>query len=301
MKTKLILLIFFIPLLLSAQDEQNFTNEIIHLAKLYRNHHVGGKLDMDESKALAKHKIPELSETKKILLILSDDYNLKKWKKILVKPDEVTLKNLYIIRTVNWGFYDDTPPEESELKSIVEALVNEETNPLELLSCYYDMVFMHITNKHRPFNMAKVNFNIEAYNLANDTEKSVFFLESMEAFGTLIWGYMNVPNPPNFDKALEFIHKYPRYNGQEYFEYINLDMDDFLVTINSDEPKKSFKKYHLNKLMNTVLYHVLCLVQKEKYAEQKMDVLSNSIIRNESFWQYSETPEIFQKIYGKRE
>ncbi|MCD4792978.1 MAG: hypothetical protein K8R54_07085 [Bacteroidales bacterium] len=51
--------------------------------------------------------------------------------------------------------------------------------------------------------------------------------------------------------------------------------------------------------MNTVLYHSLCLSQKKKDKDKRYDVLLGSIVKNESYWQYSENPEVFEQIFKK--
>lgn len=127
----------------------------------------------------------------------------------------------------------------------------------------------------------------------------IFFLESMEVFGTLIWGYINIPDPPNYEKALAIIRNYPRYNGRLYYEYLDLNFDDFLVKIDKSRPKESFKNYHLNKYMNCVLSHSLCLIQKKKTKQEALDVLLKSILADERFWRFSKTPEVYESVFNQ--
>ena len=67
---------------------------------------------------------------------------------------------------------------------------------------YYSMLFASVGNKVNPFNFSKIDFKLNDYNLANDTEKGIFFLECMDYCGKTIWGYMNVVKPPNTKRPL---------------------------------------------------------------------------------------------------
>lgn len=295
MKTKLIIVILFFSQFSFGQDD-TYKNELIELAKIYRNFHFRNTPPQDVFNQLNTISSTDLLTSKDFISELIKTNNSIATKKYLTKPDTITLKSLYIIRGINWNMHEADPKDNL---SVIDSLLHEQTDYYELLSCYYGMIFTAVGNKNRPFDMSSVNFTLWDYDLKNDTEKGIFFLESMETFGTLIWGYMNVPKPPNYKKALDYIDKYPKYNGQLYYQYLDLNFQDFKVTTDKRKPKGSFKKYYLNKYMNTILYHSMCLSQKKKYKEQRYDVLLGSILKNESYWQYSETPETFEQIFKK--
>ena len=145
--------------------------------------------------------------------------------------------------------------------------------------------------------MVDVDYKSDEFNLKNNTEKSIFFLNAMERFGSLIWGYMNIPQPPNYKLALEFINKYPRFNGQPYYQFNNLDLEDFNITTDKRRPKESFKRYYLTNYMNTVIYHLVCLSQLDTDKDKKQDVLNTSIIKNETYWPYYNQPEVLNAIF----
>lgn len=295
MKTKIIL-----ALLLAGQfafgQQDNFKKELIELAKIYRNFHFRNDPPQDVFDQLNSISSSELLVSKDFIAELIKSNNLIATKKYLTKPDSTTLKSLFIIRGINWNMHDAEPKDNL---MIIDSLLNEKTDNYELLSCYYGMIFTAVGNKNRPFDMSSVNFTLWDYNLKNDTEKGIFFLESMETFGSIIWGYMNIPKPPNYKLALEQIDKYPKYNGQPYYQYSDLNFQDFKLTTDKRKPKESFKKYYLDKYMNTVFYHSVCLSQKKKYEEKRYDVLLGSIIKNETYWKYSKTPEIFEQLFKK--
>lgn len=273
-----------------------FKSDLIDMAKIYRNFHFANNPPLDIDDQFKRITSPDLAVAKEFLSELIKTNNQIASKKYLTKPDSATLKNLYIMRGLNWNMYEDTPAD-NEL--VADSLLHEKTDYNELLSCYYGLVFTSVGNKNKPFDMSQYNFTLWDYNLQNDTEKGIFFLESMNTFGTLIWGYMNIPKPPNYKAALEYIDKYPKYNSQPYYQYLDLNFKDFTITNDKTKPKESFKKYYLNKYMNTLLYHCVCVAQKKKREREKMDVLLGSILRNESYWGYFDNREILENIFKK--
>lgn len=297
MKFKTLFTILFISQLAFGQNE-NYKQELVELAKIYRNFHFRNEPPQDVFDQLNRIQSEDLTKSKNFLSELIKVNNAIATKEYLTKPDTITLKSIFIIRTINWNLHESEPRDNFE---VIDSLASENIDYHELISCYYDMLFTAVGNKNRPFDMSKVNLTMWDYNLKNDTEKGVFFLEAMELFGTLIWGYMNVPNPPNYKKALEYINKYPSFNGQPYYQYLDLNFADFKLTTDKRKPKESFKGYYLNKYMNTLFYHTACLSQKKKYKEKRYDVLLGSILKNESYWKYSENPEVFEQIFKKVE
>lgn len=214
----------------------------------------------------------------------------------LVKPGLATLKFLFVIRLINWNLFESDPVDNYGL---IDSLFKADISKYELLSSYYEMMFVSVGNKNRPFDMSKTNFDLLNMGLEDDTEKGIFFLQSMNTFGTMIWGYMNIVKPPNYKLALEFIRKYPLYNGQPYYQFSDLNFKDFDVIIDKRKPKSSYKKHYINRYLNTLLYHSECLAQKKKDKEEQQKVMLGSIMRNESYYKYSETPEVFRSIFQK--
>lgn len=295
MKTRLLILLLTICQLSFGQDLR-YKNELIDLARIYRNFHFSNNLPDDAMAQLNAISSPELAVSIKFIREVIRPNNNIATKEYLTKPDSVTLKNLYVIRGINYTMHDANPP---DFMQVADSLLSENTDYNELLSSYYGMIFTSVGNKNKPFDMSNVNFTLWDYNLQNDTEKGIFFLESMETFGTMIWGYMNIPKPPNYKLAMEYIDKYPKYNGQPYYQYLDLNFKDFKLTTDKRKPKESFKKYYLNKYMNTLLYNAICLSQKKKNEEKKFDVMMGSILHNESYWQYYEDPDLLRSIFVK--
>jgi hypothetical protein len=291
-----IIIVLIASVRLSYGQTTKFNSELVDLAKTYRSFHFSNNPPPDVFSQLNSMASPELIVAKEFITELIKTNNNLTSKKFLSKPDSVTLKSLYIIRGLNWTMHEANP---TDYNLLIDSLLHENSDYNELLACYYGMLFSAIGNKNRPFDMEDINFSLWDYNLQNDTEKGIFFLMSMETFGTLIWGYMNIPQPPNYKEALRYIAKYPKYNGQPYYQFLDLNFKDFNLTIDKRDPKGSFKKYYLNKYMNTLLYHCLCLSQKNKHDQKRNDVLLGSILKNESYWDYFSNRAVLEKIFTK--
>jgi hypothetical protein len=159
------------------------------------------------------------------------------------------------------------------------------------------MLFSGIGNKNQPFDLSKIDFRIDNYELKNDTEKGIFFLKTMQFCGTTIWGYMNVVKPPNYKKALQYINNYPKFNGQQYYQYLDFGFEDFEMEIEKDKGIESYKHYYINKYYQTLLYHMMCLNQKKKYKKKRENLLLGSILKEKNYYKYSKNKETLESFF----
>ena len=290
----LILIISFSQNILGQHSD--YEKGLVKLAKIYKNFHFRSDPPTNTYEEINSISSKELLKAKRFISEIVTSNNKLTTTEFLKKADTLTLKNLYIIRGINWNLHE---AEAEDNFVIIDSLKNEKTNYYELVSCYYGMLFSAVGNKNKPFDLSDVNFTLKDYNLDNDTEKGIFFLKSMRIFGTMIWGYINVPKPPNLKKALSYIDKYPKYNGLKYYRYSDLNFKDFKITTDKRNPKESFKKYYINRYIETLLYHSYCLSRKKKYKKEKNNLLLESILRNDSYWIYTEYKTTLEKIFKK--
>lgn len=274
-----------------------YKSEIIKLAKIYKSYHVSQPTDSIYNQ-LDSIEIEELIGAKIFIKELIKEKNNIADDKFITKPDSSTLRNLYLIRGLTWNMFNSQFGGTENEKFGLDSLLAETTNYHEQFANYYSMLYTSILNKNRPLDMSTINFDLDKYNFENDEEKGIFFLESMETLGTLISGYFYI-DPPNFEKAMSIIKNYPTFDDQEYYKFKNVDFEDFDFTYSSKDPKGSYKKYQLNKLMNTILSHAMCLSQDAKTMDKMQNIIGNSILINRDYWKYYEAPEILEQIYGK--
>ncbi len=279
----------------AASKAQSLNADLIKLARIYRNFHSFNNSPGAVTEQLNSVTTTDLSTARDFVAEAIKSNNNLTDKKYLTKPDTATLKHLYTIRMLNWKMFEDKPV---DYNAVIDSLNSHPTSNYEYVSCYYNMIFTSVGNKNRPFNLSHNDFNLDGYNLADDTEKGIFFLEAMNMCGTYIWGYMNIVNPPNYKEAYKYIEKYPKFNGMPYYQFHDLNFTDFNLTLDKTKPKESFKKYYINKYLNTLLYHGYCLAKKNK-TEKRQQVMLGSILRNDAYYKYSDHPEVFEQLFKK--
>ena len=108
---------------------------------------------------------------------------------------------------------------------------------------------------------------------------------------------MNVVKPPNYKKALQHINKYPKFNGQKYYQYLDFGFEDFEMEIVKDNGIESYKYYYVNKYYQTLIYHMRCLNQKNKYKKERENLLLGSILKEENYYKYSKDKETLDGLF----
>lgn len=279
-----------------ATHANDLNTHLFELAKIYRNFMFRNDPVEATFQQLKKISTPELSTSKKFIKETITKNNQLTTTTFLKLPDEQSLKYIYIIRRLNWNLREESPKDNNVL---ISELSSKETPRYELIDSYYDMLFCGVGNKNRPFNLSNTNFVMSEYGLKDDTEKGIFFLKAADLCGTTIWGYMNIVKPPNYKTALELIEKYPKFNGQPYYQYLDFGFPDFEMEIDKGKGEESYKSYYINKFYDTLLSHLACLSQKKKYKEARTNLLLGSILKEENYYKYSKKKEVLESLFTK--
>lgn len=287
-----------ILLLLAFSIQSTFANDldngIIELGKIYRNFVFRNNPTDLTFQKLAEINSSELLSTKNFVKECISPNNELTSEKFLKIPDEQTLLNLYLIMKVNANVREKEPKDNTEL---LREWREKNVQRYELIENYYSMVFSGIGNKNQPFDLSNVDFIIENYNLKDDTEKGIFFLTAMNLCYYQIWGYMNVVKPPNYKKALSSIEKYPKFNGQEYYEYKYFGFPDFEMQIEKDKGKESYKHYFINYFYRTLIYHHQCLNQKRRTRKDAENLALSSILKEKNYYEYSKNQDYLNGLF----
>lgn len=289
--------IFCITGFFTAQSTLN-TQHIIELGKYYSEYMLSQEPseefnakfatdfenDLQQATAFIKETVTKKNE------ILTD--------KFLKVPDSTTLKIIYIIGKLHQNPHLKSPKDPVKL---VDSLKIAQIPMQELLDQYYQIIFASVGNKNLPFNLSKIDFNLNTYGLENDQYRGIFYLTCMEMCGNQIFGYMNIVNPPNTKKALSYIKKYPKFNGEPYYKYKNFEFDDFQMEILNDQGEESYKSYFITKLYSTLLSHLVCLKKENKSDKDINDLLLNSILNEESFYEFTVQKDLLESIRDGKE
>lgn len=298
MKTLVIILsiLTFSPSLLS-QEINGEADDLKRLAVFYNDYMFRNEPTKAERKGLVKVIPKSLAQELAFILESTKTNNKILTDKFLVLPNEDVLKNLYIVRHINFNLRkEDGVP----YMRLTDSLRNQTIPRYELIDSYYEMMLAGVGNKNRPFDLSKYDFQIDNYGFKDDTEKGIFFLQVINQCLTYIWGYMNIANPMNTEKALDLINKYPKFNGRIYFQYREMYFPDFEMVINSEDGIESYKGYYVNKYYELLIYHLICLNKENGTIEEKRDLLLGSILKEESLYKYTEYTETLNKIFEKR-
>jgi hypothetical protein len=258
---------------------------------------------------------PFSEPTKQVLKEVKDDVpaNLKKatdfivqtiskknqllTKSYLSRPDDKVLRQIYIIRAINLNLREENSVDNIKL---IDSLSNKDIPTYELIDNYYGMVFSAVGNKNQPFDLSKIDFKMKEFNFKDDTEKGIFFLRCMRDCNSVIWGYMNVVKPPNTKEAYKYIKKYPKFNGQPYFQYTDFYFTDFEMNIIKDKGIQGYKSYYLDKLYETLLFHLICL-NKEGGSEKEInDLLLGSILKERNLYKFTKYKETLEDIFKEQ-
>ncbi|MBT29415.1 MAG: hypothetical protein CMO01_07100 [Thalassobius sp.] len=297
-KVLCILLLSTITLNIYSQS-LDLNEDLIELGKYYRNYMFRNNPSPETFEKLNNLRVDELNPTIEFIKQTVISHNDLTDEKYLKLPNAKTLKYIYIVREINLNIREENPVDNQEL---IANILGSDVNYNSLIDNYYDMLFSGIGNKNQPFDLSDINFEIDKYNLSNDTEKGIFFLKAMSLCGMTIWGYMNIAKPPNYKAALEMISKFPKFNSQPYYQYLDLNFPDFEIKILRDEEEMSYKSYYIDKYLNTLIYHYICLNDKKKYNEQKMDLVLGSILKEKQYYKYSKNyRSVLEKMFRSTE
>lgn len=295
---KKVLLVITILANISIANASELNNDIVSLAKIYRNSMFRNFPTESTFRQLDKIQTDELKGATKFIRETITTRNALTTKEFLSLPDEKTLLQVYIIRRVNWNLREATPRDNDE---VIFELQNKQLTRYELIDSYYDMLFSGVANKNQPFDLSATNFEMFDYGFADETEKGIFFLKAMDFCGTTIWGYTNIVKPPNYKKALAYIENYPMFNGQPYFQYLDFGFPDFEMEIEKDKGKESYKSYYINKYYDTLLSHLASLGQKKRHRKAKNDLVLGSILKERNYYKYSKKNSVLESIFTTME
>lgn len=276
---------------------QTDSDKLLELGKAYKNFMFRNDPTKDDIKQLRSNVPGNFKAANEFIIQTLTRNNKLLGKDYLSRPTDETLKQVYIIRAINYNLRDENPVPHQQL---IDSLGNKQISAYELVDCYYDLLFTAVGNKNQPFNLAKTDIKLNDYNLKDDTEKGIVFLEAMRLCGVVIWGYMNVVKPPNTQKAYEFIKKYPKFNGRPYYQYNDLYFTDFEMVIDSDKGMQSYKSYYLDKYYETLLSHLIVLNREGASEKEVNDLLLGSILKETNLYKYSSSKETLEQIFKKQ-
>jgi hypothetical protein len=291
MVRKALVLLFLTTCQITFSQHRQLNYELIRLGRIYALYSGSKK---DAASTVTKQTIYEgmpddQVKTREFLNETTLSQNNIINEKFLTLPDTLTLRNLYVIRSVAWN---QGKLQKKDL-ALVDSLLEKTIPYNDLVSCYYNILFSAVVAKNTPLYLSKIDFNTESYNLKSRAEKAIFFLESMSAFSLLFNSAMESGNKLEKMNALAVFDHFPSYDGKPYYKFAKLDFDDFDYAINPEGSTLSYRTFYLYIYMRLLDFHYSSLTDLKK-SQKRSDFESNSIIL---FPEYREflNPEAFEK------
>lgn len=291
-KTFLTLLGFFLTGISFGQA--NYNEKLIELAKTYNDFMFRNEPTKDILKDLQTNLPENFKAANDFIVQTITTKNKLLSQAFISRPDNTTLKQIYIIREINLNLSEENQIDNNKL---IDSLTTKNIPVYELVDNYYGMLFTAVGNKNQPFDFSKTDFKIKDYNLKDDTEKGILFLRCMSLCGTSIWGYLNVAKPANTKKAFDYIKKFPKFNGRPYYQYNDFYFTDFEINIIKDKGIQSYKSYYLDKYFEALLYHLICLNKENGTEKEKNDLLLGSILKERNLYKYTKNKNLLEEIF----
>jgi len=294
---KITLTLLGICLAVCSFGQTTENEKLVELGKAYKDFMFRNEPPKDFVKDLQSNVQENLKVTTNFIaqMITTDNDLLKQ--EFLALPDNQSLKLIYIVRAINHNIRKENQIDNIKL---IDSLKTSNIPKNELVDGYYSMLFASVGNKIQPFNFSKVDFKLKDYNLTNDTEKGIFFLECMDYCGKTIRGYMNVVKPVNTSKAYDNIKKFPKFNGLKYYQFTDLNFPDFEMLIVKDKGKQSYKGYYIDKYYDLLLSHLTCLNKEGAKEKDINDLLLGSILKDSNLYKYTKNKETLESIFKEQ-
>lgn len=295
---RLILTFATICFVICAHGQSSENQKLVELGKAYKDFMFRNEPTKEILDIVRKDIQPELATANEFIAQTITTKNSLLTQQFLSLPNDTILKQIYIIRSINLNLREETQIDNIKL---VDSLKAKTIPHSELVDNYYGMLFNGVGNKNQPFNMSKVNFKLNDYNLGDDTDKAIFFLRCMNLCGTSIWGYMNVVKPANTKKAFDYIKKFPKFNGLPYYQFNDFYFNDFEMLIIKDKGIQSYKSYYLDKYYETLLSHLICLNKEGASDKEKYDLLLGSILKERNLYKYTKHKDTLEELFKEQE
>lgn len=271
--------------------------KLIELGKLYRDFMFRNEAKKTDLKT-ATADIPEgMKPAAEFIEETIKSSNKILSKKYLTRPDDNTLKQIYIINAVCMTSKTETAIDKNHL---VDSLSGKNIPVHEMVDNYYDMLLTSEINKNQASNIHKFDFVLKDYKLNDEVEAGILVLHVLNFCNRQIWGYMNIVKPANTKEAFAQIKKFPRVNGRPYFQYTDFSFPDFEMVIDAEKGMQSYKSFYLNRFYELLLMHLICLNKEGGSEKETYDLMLGSIMKERSLYKYTKYSDVLEDMFKEQ-
>ncbi len=203
-------------------------------------------------------------------------------------PDLATLKNIYII-TATAEIVKVNRLGKEKIPGLVDSLVATNPPRNDLVLFYYTVLFGRQSFRQLSAGTLDKNIDIGNYNLENETEEGIFFLEWIIHLERKLCNYIFDQKVPDSKEVYKMISHFPRFDGEEYFKYTRFDFPDYKIQGTAD-----FKEIYISRFHDVLLLHLHCLKKIGASEAEIKDLVSNSILQNGIYYKYYHNTVVLQ-------
>ena len=149
----------------SYSQDTGLSDKLIELGKLYRNFMFRNNPPPGTNEKLTELKSEGLGTTVEFIKQTITPDNQLTEESFLRLPDTVSLRYIYLVRLISLNIQDENPRDNHAL---ISDSTNSTVNYYILADNYYDMLFNGIGNKNQPFDLTKINFDLDSGSLWHD-------------------------------------------------------------------------------------------------------------------------------------
>ncbi len=293
MKKTIVLLFIFLPFINFSQVKLDKIdlNNLVAIGELYsKNLNVNGEDFINTINSLRTLKLNNVVET---LIETGKGDNHILLAKYLTRPNDEELLLWYVIREIHYNQIKETKFRTSNL-DIANKVLSQNIDKRILLDNYYYIVRGGISKLFNDADLSNINIEIEKLGFKNQDEKSIFFLNMVDAligprFKVLLMVKKN-------DKIVAFSEKMPTFDGKKYYYYTNLDFEDFDWI--AYDKTQSYKQVNMDNLYWTLIAHFFSVSQLKTKSEAQ-DIYFNSILHQPKYFKFSSQEKDLQFLYDK--
>lgn len=257
---------------------------IIELSNFYGNYVMGSSPDKKELDSLGSDYPDKFNFITDFVKETTKSNNLLLSDKFLTLPDTFSLRLVLIFDAL---YQNPHKKIKYEPVILVDSLLSADIEKTELIDEYYSTIFTSIGNKNRPFDLTKVNFELNKFIPNDSLGQAILFLRCMETCGKFIKGYMRLGEEKNLKDAFKEIKKYPSFNGKPYYCFKAFPSSDFYLEFYNDRGKESYYKNLLGSYYFTLYSHLVCISRLTKDSEGYNNLWSQSILSDKNYYQYA--------------
>ncbi len=287
-QTFLIILILFFSSHIKAQSK--FNEQIIMLSDYQRITYLL-RDDPDSLKVIDDNFDQRLLTSFEFVKESNKQNNVLLTNPFLALPDTFSLKINYICHRLR---QNPGMKVVYENNALIDSLLSADILYYTLVDNYYYTLFSSVIEKNRPFTQP-INIQLAKLELPDSICEAILHLKCMTFFGKFIRGYIYMVSPPKYQDALVEIGNFPTFENKQYYEFINFDFDDFQIEVYNDSGLRSYKKFYLGKLYDTLYGHFISLYETGQQNEA-IYLWENSILSRSEYYEQTDLKEQLENI-----